>query len=177
MSFAVTPLALDASGVTAKLIHFLFFLILLTTVGRITARLSRTTESGTAEPLSPFTLHSSLFSGHARNVAILIIGSVPALGIASGWALADAPLLFLLACAALALLEGKRSDALALLGCAAAVKYSALLFGLPLLVLALRRRDALRGLIAGVVIALPWYVANAVATGNPFYPMLSSNTN
>ena len=165
-------LALEPSGVSAKVIHFLFFLLLLVTVGRIAERLSITTDS-----LSPFTLHPSLFSGHARNLTILMIATVPALGIAGGWALADASLLFLLACTALALLEGEPSDALVLLGCAAAVKYSALLFGLPLLVLALRRRDALRGLIAGVVIALPWYIANALATGNPFYPMLSSSAN
>lgn len=174
-------LALDPSGVTAKVIHFLFFLLLLTAAGRIAAKLSDSPEA-----LSPFTLHSSPFtesarsspfSEHARNITILMIGSVPALGIAGGWALADAPLLFLLACAALALLEDKNSDAVAMLGCAAAVKYSALLFGLPLLVLALRRRDALRGMVAGGVIALPWYVTNVVATGNPIYPMLSSSAN
>src|SRR6202008_602642 len=86
-------LALDPSGVTAKVIHFLFFLLLLTAVGRIAARLSP--PSNSTDPLSPFTLHSSLFSDRARIMAILIVGSIPALGIASGWALGDAPLLFL----------------------------------------------------------------------------------
>ncbi|HKB47375.1 MAG TPA: hypothetical protein VKC57_06740, partial [Ktedonobacterales bacterium] len=44
-------LALDPSGVTAKLIHFLFFLLLLTAVGRIVKRLSSPTQSSTGPPL------------------------------------------------------------------------------------------------------------------------------
>ncbi len=126
-------LALDPSGITAKLVHFAFFVLLLVVVGRL-----------------------------GGVYAILLIGSIPALGIAGGWALADAPLLFLLASAALALRDGERNDAMALLGCAAAVKYSALLFGLPLALLALRR-NALRGLAAGLLITAPWYVTHPIA--------------
>jgi hypothetical protein len=125
-------LALDPSGIVAQLVHFAFFVLLLVAVGRL-----------------------------AGVYAVLLVGSIPALGIAGGWALADAPLLFLLACAALALRDGDRSDAFALLGCAAAVKLSALLFGLPLAALALRR-DAWRGFVCGLLVATPWYVTHRV---------------
>jgi hypothetical protein len=125
-------LALDPSGIVAQLVHFAFFVLLLLAVGRL-----------------------------AGMYAILLVGSLPALGIAGGWALADAPLLFLLACAAIALRDGERSDAVALLGCAAAVKLSALLFGLPLAALALRR-DAWRGFAGGLLVAAPWYVTHRV---------------
>jgi hypothetical protein len=125
-------LALDPSGIVAQLVHFAFFVLLLLAVGRL-----------------------------AGVYAILLIGSIPALGIAGGWALADAPLLFLLACAAIALRDGERSDVFALLGCATAVKLSALLFGLPLAVLAVRR-DAWRGFACGLLVAAPWYVPHRV---------------
>ncbi len=155
----VAALAVDPQGVSAQLVHFGFFVLSIAAAAAIARRL------GAA-------------SGHT---AALLVAAVPCAGIVAGWAWADLSLLFAIGAAAMAALAGMYAIALILLGLAASIKYTALLACLPialLIVVAALRARRWRGLAAaialGAVVASPWYVTNAVRTGNPVYPLATS---
>jgi hypothetical protein len=149
-------LAADGQGVIAQLLHYGFFLLSLAAVAAIARRLGAPT----------------------GGLAAILVAAVPAAGIVAGWAWADAPLLFALATAALALLAGAPALAIVLLALAACVKYSALLAGALLfaaavfaLIRARRFRALLLALGLGVLVMSPWIVTNALRTGYPLYPL------
>jgi hypothetical protein len=153
-------LAFDGSGVTAQLVHYGFFLLTLLALKALVERLDRTT--------SPWW-------------ASLLFAAIPAAGIVAGWSWSDMPLCFALVTAGLALTYGEGAGAIVVVALAASIKYSGLLLGIPL-VACLPRSDRaparLRrwsvGAVLGLVVLLPWYGANVLATGNPVYPLLPS---
>jgi hypothetical protein len=151
-------LAFDGSGVTAQLIHYGFFLLTLLALKAVAGRLDRTA--------------SAWWSS-------LLFAAIPAAGIVAGWSWSDMPLCFALVTAGLALTYAEGAGAIVVIALAASIKYSGLLLGLPLLLcLARADRGASRlrrwslGAVLGLVVLLPWYGANFLATGNPFYPLL-----
>lgn len=152
-------LAIDVEGAGAQLIHFGFFVLSIAAVAAIAKRV-----------------------GSVRGTtAALLFAALPAAGVVAGWAWADLSLLFALASSLLAMFAAGPALAFLMLGLAASIKYSALLAGLPIVALivaqAIRRR-ALRSIAAGVLLAVvamsPWYVTNAIRTGNPVYPLAGS---
>lgn len=155
----VAALALDPQGIIAQLVHFGCFVLAMLAAGAIARRLGATTGSWAA----------------------LLFAAVPCAGIVAGWAWADLSLLFAIGAAVLAAFGGAFTLALALLGLAASIKYTALLACVPIAIViviaALRARRA-KALLAGIVLALlvvsPWYVTNAIRTGNPVYPLAAS---
>ena len=150
-------LSVDSSGICAQLIHYGFFLLTLAALialGRSVAAV-------------------------AGEVAALLFASIPAAGIVAGWSWSDMTLCFALLASGLALLYGEVGPAMAMLGLAAAIKYSGLLLSLPLAGAAIlsgvrtRRIGALLGGAgAGALVAAPWYVGNWLRVGNPVYPLL-----
>lgn len=155
----VAALAVDRQGVSAQLVHFGFFVLSIAAAAAIARRL------GAA-------------SGHG---AALLFAAVPCAGIVAGWAWADLSLLFAIAAAVLAALGGMYAIALILLALAASIKYTALLACLPVAVAivaaALRARQWRRLAVAvalAAVVASPWFVTNALRTGNPVYPLATS---
>jgi len=151
-------LAVDPSGVSAQLVHWGFFLLVLACL---------------------VVLARAFGGGIAGECAAVLFASIPAAGIVAGWSWSDMPLCFALLASAVALGGGSVGPAAALLGLAAACKYSGLALALPLgaacVVAAVRRGRlaALAGGVAGaVLIAAPWYLFNWTATGNPVYPLL-----
>lgn len=153
-------LAVDGQGVAAQLVHFGFYVLLLGAVAALARRLG-----------APTGLY-----------AAVLLAALPAAAIVAGWSWSDIPLLFALATAVLAMFNRRFALALALLGLAASIKYTALLAGLPiglaLLIVAVRAR-AWRSLAYGIPLAIavasPWYVTNALRTGNPVYPLASGH--
>jgi hypothetical protein len=156
----MAALAFDGSGITAQLVHFGFFLLTLLGLAALAARL----EAGACS------WWSSLF-----------FASIPTAGIVAGWSWSDMPLCFALVAAALAVSYGEGAGAIVALALAASIKYSGLLLALPLLAcLPFRARGGrmlgqrwILGAAAALAILAPWYGANVVAAGNPFYPLLS----
>jgi 4-amino-4-deoxy-L-arabinose transferase-like glycosyltransferase len=153
-------LAFDRSGVTAQLVHYGFFLLTLLALKALADRLDRTA--------------SSWWSS-------LLFAAIPAAGVVAGWSWSDMPLCFALVTAGLALTYGEGVAAIVAIALAAAIKYSGLLLGIPLLVaLVVADREPARfrrwslGAALGLVVLLPWYGANLLATGNPVYPLLPS---
>ena len=148
----LAALALDAQGVTAQLVHFGFFILCIVAAGAIARRLGAPT----------------------GRMAMLLFAAVPCAGIVAGWAWADLSLLFAIAAAVLAAFGGLYVVAFALLGLAASIKYTALLVCIPIaIVMARRARPVLIGIALAALIASPWYVTNAIRTGNPVYPLAS----
>jgi hypothetical protein len=155
----LATLALDRSGSTAQLVHLGFFILSIAAVAAVARRL------GAATGLS----------------AALLFAAVPTAGIVAGWSWSDLSLVFVLATAVLALFGRQHALALLLLGLSAAIKYNALLAAIPLVLaalLAILRARAWRSLAIGVLLGLaamaPWYLTNALRTGNPIYPLLSA---
>jgi hypothetical protein len=151
-------LAVDSSGISAQLVHWGFFLLVLASL---------------------VVLGRALGRGVAGECAAVLFASVPAAGIVAGWSWSDMPLCFALLGSALALAGGSVAPAVALLGLAAACKYSGLALALPLaaacVVFAFRRRRVAAlagGAAAAAAVAAPWYVFNWTATGNPVFPLL-----
>lgn len=152
-------LAIDDEGIGAQLMHFGFFVLSIVAIGAIAKRIGR--DRGTT--------------------AALLFAALPAAGVIAGWAWADLSLLFALAASVLATLTGLPALALLLLGLAASIKYTALLAGLPIalfvLAQAARRKEwkpILAGLLLGALAMGPWYITNAIRTGNPVYPLAGS---
>ena len=88
-------------------------------------------------------------------------------------------LCFTLLASGLALAHAAIGPGLALLGLAAAIKYSGLLLAIPLaaaaVVIGLRARrigPLLAGAGAAGLVAAPWYLSNWTRVGNPVYPLL-----
>ena len=161
--YAVT-LAVDASGISAQLVHWGFFLLVLVCLVVLGRRLS----DGNSKSL-------------AGECAAVLFASIPAAGIVAGWSWSDMPLGFALLASAVALVSGALAPAAALLGLAAACKYSGLALALPLgaacVVTAIRRAkiaSLAAGVAAAAAVAAPWYLFNWSATGNPVYPLLAS---
>ncbi|HEX8252074.1 MAG TPA: hypothetical protein VF846_02915 [Thermoanaerobaculia bacterium] len=155
----VAALAVDRSGVAAQLVHFGFFILCLIGAAAIARRLGARTGLDAA----------------------LLLAAVPAVGIVAGWSWSDLSLLFVLAAAMIAAFNAAPALALLFLGVAAAVKYNALLAAVPLCIAVLVtivRLRAWKQLAAGTLLAVaamsPWYVTNALRTGNPIYPLASS---
>ncbi|HEX8617512.1 MAG TPA: hypothetical protein VF911_07995, partial [Thermoanaerobaculia bacterium] len=154
----VAALAVDASGVTAQLVHFGFFLLCLVAAAAIARRLGARTGFDAA----------------------LLLAALPSAAIVAGWSWSDLSLLFALAAAVLATCNAAPALALTCLGLAAAVKYNALVAAIPIgvaLLVTIVRTRAWRQLATGTLLALavmsPWYVTNALRTGNPIYPLAS----
>jgi hypothetical protein len=150
-------LSVDGSGICAQLTHYGFFLLTLATLLAL------------GRSVTPF----------AGEVAALLFASIPAAGIVAGWSWSDMTLCFALLASGLALFYGELGPAMALLGLAAAIKYSGLLLSVPLagaaVVVAARRQKfgaLLAGLGVGGLVAAPWYISNAMRAGNPVYPLL-----
>jgi hypothetical protein len=148
----------DGSGICAQLIHYGFFLLSLSAL---------------------FALGRAAAGSAGGAAAALLFASIPAAGIVAGWSWSDMTLCFVLLASALALFHGEVAPAVALLGLAAAVKYSGAALALPLVaaaaVIALYRRrigSLLAGAGAAVLVASPWYLSNWIRTGNPVYPLL-----
>jgi hypothetical protein len=158
----VAMLAVDASGVSAQVLHWSFFVASLVAILLLARRLA-------TAPSFPA----------VGECAALLFGAIPAAGIVAGWSWSDMSLCFALLTSCLALAERQVAPAAALLGLAAAVKYSGLALAVPIavaiVVLAIRERRAgslaLGGLL-GAAIAAPWYVFNWVHTSNPLYPLM-----
>jgi len=153
-------LSVDSSGVCAQLTHYGFFLLTLAAL---------------------IALGRAVAGGSAGEVAALLFASIPAVGIVAGWSWSDMTLCFALLASALALSHGEVGPAAALLGLAAAVKYSGLALSLPLaaaaVVIGIRRRrtsSLLTGMAAALLVAAPWYAFNWMRVGNPVYPLLPS---
>lgn len=153
-------LAADASGVVAQLVHFGFFILCIFAAAAIARHLG----AATGKP------------------AALLIASVPVAAIVAGWAWADMAYVFALAASSLAMLASAPVLALLLLGLAASIKYTALLAGLPLFIAAVTMlvrarafRRLLLGLALGALVVSPWFVTNALRTGNPIYPLGSTD--
>jgi hypothetical protein len=151
-------LSVDGSGICAQLIHYGFFLLTLAAL----LALGRTA----AGPAGGAT-------------AARLFASIPAAGIVAGWSWSDMTLCFALLASALALSHEEVAPAVALLGLAAATKYSGAALALALAaaaaVIAVRRRRfgaLLAGAGAAVLVALPWYLFNWIRMGNPVYPLL-----
>ncbi|HKD20038.1 MAG TPA: hypothetical protein VKG23_19455, partial [Thermoanaerobaculia bacterium] len=159
-SLYLPALAFDGSGVSAQLIHYGFFLLTLVALKAVAERLDRTA--------SPWW-------------ASLLFAAIPAAGIVAGWSWSDMPLCFALVAAGLALTYAEGAGAIVVVALAASIKYSGLLLGIPLLACVPRadrgpsrlRRWSI-GAVLGLVVLLPWYGANFLATGNPVYPLLQS---
>src|SRR5204862_3398284 len=98
----------------AQLVHWGFFLLVLACL----VVLGRALSTG-SKPL-------------AGELAAALFASIPAAGIVAGWSWSDMPLCFALLASALALVSGAIAPAAALLGLAAACKYSGLALALPL---------------------------------------------
>ena len=152
-------LAVDPSGISAQLVHWGFFLLVLACL---------------------VVLGRAFGGGIAGECAAVLFASIPAAGIVAGWSWSDMPLCFALLASAVALGGGAVTPAAALLGLAAACKYSGLALALPLgaaCVIAAVRRGRLAALAGGgaaaVLIAAPWYAFDWAATGNPVYPLLA----
>jgi hypothetical protein len=153
-------LSVDSSGVCAQLIHYGFFLLTLASLA---------------------VLGRSLAGSRAMTIAPLLFASIPAAGIVAGWSWSDMSLCFALLASALALAHEQVGPSVALLGLAAAIKYSGLALALPLAaaaaVVAVRRRRApafLAGTAAALLIAAPWYLFNWFRLRNPVYPLAPS---
>ncbi|MDQ6892837.1 MAG: hypothetical protein M3167_09180 [Acidobacteriota bacterium] len=152
-------LAVDPSGISAQLVHWGFFVLVLASL----------------------VVLGRAFGGRiAGECAAVLFASIPAAGIVAGWSWSDMPLCFALLASAVALGAGAVAPAVALLGLAAACKYSGLALALPLgaacVVAAIKRRRLAAlggGIAAAAAIAAPWYVFNWTATGNPVYPLLA----
>ncbi|HKR62659.1 MAG TPA: hypothetical protein VJZ00_02915, partial [Thermoanaerobaculia bacterium] len=140
-------LAIDAQGVVAQLVHYGFFLLTLVAASAIARRLGAAT----------------------GDYAAILCAALPAAAIVAGWAWADMGLAFALATSALALLAGVPGLAIVLLALSASMKYTALIAGLPLFLLAVRKSP--RAVLLGVLVLSPWYATNALRTGNPIYPI------
>ncbi|HEY6146156.1 MAG TPA: hypothetical protein VIZ69_00600, partial [Thermoanaerobaculia bacterium] len=154
----VATLALDPSGISAQLVHWGFFLLVLASL---------------------VVLGRAFGGGIAGECAALLFASIPAAGIVAGWSWSDMPLCFALLASAVALAAGAVGPAVALLGLAAACKYSGLALAVPLFAACAvaaatgKRSVALAGgIAAAAVVAAPWYAFNWAATGNPVYPLL-----
>jgi len=159
-SLYLASLSVDPSGVAAQLIHYGFFLLTLVAMAALSRHLR-----GECDPWR----------------GAVLFAAIPAAGIVAGWSWSDMPLCFSLLAAGLCLVSGEIAAALVLLGLAAAVKYSGLVLAIPLCVaaavLAVRKRATGQfafGCLGALVIAAPWYAANALSTGNPIYPLLPS---
>ena len=145
---------------------------------------------GVAAQLLSWAFHAAAVLAIARTAAVLggaaagrtgaaLYAAVPAAGIVASFSWADSPLVFALSAAVLSLARGAPGASFALLGLSAAIKYTGLLYAIPVglaaAVIAVRgrtHRTATLGILLGLGIAAPWYAANAVATGNPVYPFL-----
>ena len=149
-------LAADPTGVIAQLVHFGFFVLSIVTAAAIARRLG----AATGKP------------------AALLVASLPVAAIVAGWAWADMAYVFALGASTLAMLAAAPVLALALLGLAASIKYTALIAGIPLflamvvmLVRARAFRQFLIGSALGALVVSPWFVTNLLRTGNPIYPL------
>ncbi len=157
----LATLLVDSSGIAAQLVHYGFFLLSLAALVVLGRRLSGDARSGVW--------------------AAVLFASVPAASIVAGWSWSDMSLCFVLLAACIALLDGAAGTAFLLAGLAASVKYSGIPFAVPVAAAAawigMRRRrfgEVAAGFAAGLLVALPWYVSNALRTGNPVYPLLPS---
>lgn len=159
-----------SSDVTAKLLHFVYALLLT----GVTYRLAR-----------------RHMAAHLGSGAVLILASMPMLPVLAGWAYNDLALAFYQMAALSALMDWlatrqRRWLTLSALNCGLAMGMKYTSFVCPVVILALllwfalRRRQAdntgLRNVVAfGAVTALvaaPWYLKNWAFTGNPVYPFV-----
>ena len=151
-------LSVDGSGICAQLVHYGFFLLTLAAL---------------------FALGRGAAGSAGGVAAAVLFASIPAAGVVAGWSWSDMTLCFALLASALALSHEEVAPAVALLGLAAATKYSGAALALTLAaaaaIVALRRRrfgSLLAGAGAAVLVASPWYLSNWIRTGNPVYPLL-----
>ncbi len=138
-----------------------------------------------------YALARRLTSRRTAWMAVAVWSSMPMVFVLSSWAYTDMALAFFLAVAALALMEWDESGesrwltlAGACAGLALGVKYTALIgaagLGTYVLLKLLMRRSSWRAAVSAILyfalpallLASPWYLRNAVVTGNPIYPFL-----
>jgi len=138
-----------------------------------------------------YALTRRLTAGRAAWLGVAVWASMPMVFVLSGWAYTDMAQAFYLAVAALALAEWDRFDdprwivpAGALAGFALDVKYTALIgaagLGTYVILKLLARKSSRQAAVAALarfvlpalLTASPWYMRNAILTGNPIYPFL-----
>jgi hypothetical protein len=116
--------------------------------------------------------------------SLLLLVSIPSLMMLASWAYADMPLAFYAVAALYAITFYRLSRSSSLLlatailcGLAMGVKYQAFVVPLTCGLLLLFQRpfsngfsSALRFSLITLLVALPWYLRNAILMGNPFYP-------